>query len=198
MMTDVFKPQKKFTNEEIISAITFLDQVGKLTDEELKERDLQIGEVQKVNHFLGAVWNNESTMLPKQASTLLRLTPLLAQRGSTTVHNVILSAMPKVLEAYGKTTELTERKSYVDAIKTAGMVCMNRRLVATTRDNRLKELQMFEPFIGETPTYREAKARFFKRRGPSAGLLRSLNQQPANTVRRYTYNGAHINRSSYG
>ena len=196
MIANSFSPQKKFTNNEIISAITFLDQIGKLTDEELKKRDLKIGETQKINHFLGAVWCRESTLLPKQALTLLRLTPLLIERGSNTVHQVILTATPKVLEAYGKVTDLAEKKQYADVIKTAGRVCMDRRLGATLHENRVKEFQMFESFIGETPEYQEAKARFLKRNRPSARLLMSVGQQAVNATRlnpcrRYSGRGAY-------
>ena len=184
MIANSFSPQKKFTNNEIISAITFLDQIGKLTDEELKKRDLKIGEAQKVNHFLLAVQLGESTMLPKQAATLLRLTPLLAQKGSTTVHWVILAAMPRLLEAYQKTTNLEEKRTFAEVIKTAGQVCMSRRLGATTRENRSLELQMFEPFIGQTQIYREAKARFTKRRySPSLTLVKEATQQASNATR---------------
>lgn len=189
-----FAPQRKFTNEEIISAITFLAEVGKLNDEELTKRDLKIGEAQKVNHFLTAVAEGESTFLPKQAATLLRLTPLLLKRGSNTVHGVLLAATPRVLDAYQKTTDLDEKRSLAAAIKTAGMICVNKRLGATSRENRTLEFRMFEPFIGETPEYREAKARFLKRNHPSAALLREATSQAPNAVRWSVY-GSRYGRS---
>ena len=117
MMIDSITQRKRFTNEEIISAITFLDKVGKLTDEQLARRDLRIGETQMVNHFLAAVQEKESTCLPRQAATLLRLTPLLLKRGSNTVHHVILTATPWALEAYQKTTNLAEKRALAEAIK---------------------------------------------------------------------------------
>jgi len=163
MNTDAFKSQKKFSNEEIGSAITFLKEIEGKTDEELRTRDLKIGEVQKINHFLMAVRYRESTLLPKQAATLLRLTPILLPRGSNTVHNVILTATPTVVDAYGKATDLTEKRLFADAIKTAGVICMDKGLGPTTRENRLWEFKIFEPFIGQTRLYREAQARYNRR-----------------------------------
>ena len=186
-MTDSITPRKKFTNDEIIAAITFLDEIGGLTDEELKKRDLQIGEPQKVNHFLSAVGCGESTCLPKQAATLLRLTPLLLTRGSNTVHHVIAVAGPRAIAAYENATDLSEKRMLGEVIKTAGMVCVDRRLANVDRDRREHEFMMFEPFIGQTPEFRAAKARFLKRKYPSDRLFAEIRKQPVNAIRRYQY-----------
>jgi len=190
MINGRFTKRKMFTNDEIVSSLAFLAEIGRLSNEELKERGLKIGEAQKVNHFLSAVSRGESTCLPKQATTLLRLTPLLLERGSNTVHFVLMSAAPRVIDAYQKATDLEEKRTYADAIKTAGMISVSRRLGATTHDNRVKEFQMFEPFIGETPEYREAKEKFMKRNRIGRIALNSVGKQAESAVRVNPY-GVH-------
>ena len=196
MMTDSITPRKKFTNEEIIASISFLAEVGQLDDEKLRKRDLKIGEAQKVNHFIDAVREGESTCLPKQAATLLRLTPLLLERGSNTVHCVLLAITPVATDAYKKATDLSEKRSLAEAIKTAGMVCVNRRLGATSRENREIELMMFEPFIGKTPEYQMAKARFLKRNRLGMIALRDVGQQAENAIRVNPYGLRYYGRGS--
>ena len=193
-MTDSITPRRKFTNEEIIEAITFLTEVGNLNDEELNKRGLKIGETQKVNHFLDAVRVGESTCLPKQALTLTRLTPLLLKGGSNTVHRVLSDAVPRVLDMYQNATDLGEKRSLAEAIKAAGMVCVNRKLGATTREMREMELQMFEPFIGKTPEYQDAKTRFFRRSRHGSIALKDVGRQPENVARLYPYGSSYYGR----
>ncbi|MBR6412154.1 MAG: hypothetical protein IKS41_03210 [Alphaproteobacteria bacterium] len=197
MINGRFTKRKMFTNDEIVSSLAFLAEIGRLSNEELKERGLKIGEAQKVNHFLSAVSRGESTCLPKQATTLLRLTPLLLERGSNTVHFVLMSAAPRVIDAYQKATDLEEKRTYADAIKTAGMISVSRRLGATTHDNRVKEFQMFEPFIGETPEYREAKEKFMKRNRYSKTLLNSIGKQATGAVRINPYGRRYTGQNTY-
>ena len=189
MMRDSILPRKRFTNDEIIAAIVFLDGVGKLNDDELKARGLQIGDAQKVNHFLSALSLGESTCLPKQAATLLRLTPLLLESGSNTVHHVFSVAVPRAVDAYQKATDLDEKRELAEAIKTAGMVCVDRRLGSIERERRENEFKMFEPFVGTVPAFCEAKARFMKRRYPSERLFAEIGQQPTNAIRMYQWGG---------
>ena len=163
--------KSKLTDAEIGSAISFINAMGKLSDEELRARDLQIGEPQQINHFLMAVINKQSTMLPEQAMTLLRLTPILLPKGSRTVHHVILTAGPRVKELFEQATELSDKKRYAEVLKTAGAVCMSRRLCSIDRELREKEFALFKPFIGDTLAYKNARERFDARGiGPKSPL----------------------------
>ncbi|MDY6408081.1 MAG: hypothetical protein SPL08_05235 [Pseudomonadota bacterium] len=185
MVNNFVSAPKKFTNQEIISALSFLDEVGKLSDEALEKRGLKIGDTQKINHFLSAVGLRETTCLIKQATTLLRLTPLLIKGGSNTVHLVLLNMTPRVIEAYQNAPDLDTKRSLAQVIKTAGMVCISPKLGPTMRDRRETEFQMFCPFIGETPAFREAYDRFIKRGRVSQTLIASAAAQSPNAVRIY-------------
>ena len=74
-----------------------------------------------------------------------------------------------------------------EAIKTAGMVCVDRRLGSIERERRENEFKMFEPFVGTVPAFCEAKARFMKRRYPSERLFAEIGQQPTNAIRMYQW-----------
>jgi len=164
-------PLKKFSNEELKSLIVFINQFSGLSDEQLRQRDLQIGEPQKINHFLSAASIKEITITPSQAVTLLRLTPILLPKGSQTVHAAIALATPIVRESFSAATDLTEKRRLAGVLKQAGLVCMNKRLGPTSVENRSKELEWFKEFIGETPEYKAAKARYeYRHRSPSMAL----------------------------
>ena len=168
----IYAPQKKLTTEEIASAIIFVNKMGKLSDEALLKRDLQFGEAQKVNHFLSAVHEQQSNLLPEQAVTLMRLLPVLVTKGSQTVHAVILAMGPVVKQMYEQTTELDEKRRLAGVMKTSGMICVGRRLASTSHESRKKELELFESFIGDTKEYKDAVARFNKVRYHGIQLIK--------------------------
>jgi len=176
MYTKIPAP-KKFSNEELKSLIIFMNQFGGLSDEQLRQRDLKIGEPQKINHFLVAANLREVTITPAQAVTLLRLTPILLPKGSQAVHSAIIAATPIVRESYAAATDLEEKRRLAGVLKQAGLVCMNKRLGPTSIDNRLREFEMFKDFVGETPEYRAAKARFEYRHRPHLTSLRDVARE---------------------
>ena len=168
---------KKFSNEELKSLIVFMNQFTGLSDEQLRQRDLKIGEPQKINHFLVAAGLREVTITPAQAVTLLRLTPILLPKGSQAVHSVIAMATPIVRESYAAATDLEEKRRLAGVLKQAGLVCMHKRLGPTSIENRLREFEMFKDFIGATPEYRSAKARFEYRHRPHLLSLRDVARE---------------------
>ena len=170
-------PLKRFSNEELKSLIIFINQFKGLSDEQLRRRDLKIGEPQKVNHFLVAANLKELTVTPEQAVTLLRLTPILLPKGSQAVHSAVMVAAPIVKESFMQATDLSEKRRLADALKQSGLVCMNKRLGATTIENRLKEFDLFKDFIGETPEYKAARARFEYRHRPHYVSIKSVGQE---------------------
>ena len=172
-------PLKRFSNEELKSLIIFINQFKGLSDEQLRRRDLKIGEPQKINHFLVAANLKELTVTPEQAVTLLRLTPILFPKGSQAVHSAVMVAAPIVKESFMQATDLSEKRRLADALKQSGLVCMNKRLGATTIENRLKEFDLFKDFIGETPEYRAARARFEYRHRPHYLSIKSVGKEAA-------------------
>ncbi|MBQ7412803.1 MAG: hypothetical protein IJV07_00810 [Alphaproteobacteria bacterium] len=171
-----------FTEKELIESIQFMNELGRMTDDALAQRGLQIGEPQKIYHFIRAVRSRQSTLLPKQAETLLRLTPLLAPKGSNMVHDAILTGAPLVKSLYEQSTTLEDKKRYAAAMKTAGMVCVSKRLGATSYENRTQEYALFKPFIGDTQEYRESEDRFQRRKNVGRNALADAAKEPVQVM----------------
>lgn len=169
-----------FTEKELVESIQLMNELGRLTDNALKKRDLRIGEPQKIYHFIRAVRSQQSTLLPKQAETLLRLTPVLLPKGSNLVHDVILTGAPLVKSLYEQATTLEDKKRYAAAMKTAGMICVNKRLGATSYENRKQEFALFKPFIGDTPEYQRSVKNFPYHKNISLRALADASKVPVN------------------
>ena len=81
---------------------------------------------------------------------------LLAAKSCMTVHSGILMAVPVVKELYEQDPKSEEGQKYEALLKTAGKVCFNKRLNATTEERRIQEFMMFKSIIGDTPEYTQA------------------------------------------
>ena len=98
------------------------------------------------------------------------------------VHDAILTGAPPVKSLYEQSTTLEDKKRYAAAMKIAGMVCVSKRLGATSYENRKWEYALFEPFIGDTPAYRESLERFQRRRNIGRNALADSAKGPVQVV----------------
>ena len=152
---------KKLSLLEVGQAIKSMNDFGR--DEWLEEKKLRPEEVQQVIRFITALNGKQiSRLLPNNAVTLLRLTPgLLEAKSSFTVHDAIKYGAPVVLDLMNKAPEESpEKQFYHNLMATAGRVCFDKRLAATDENRRLDEFEMFRPFVGQTPDYKTALAKY--------------------------------------
>ena len=170
----------KFKTDDLVDSIQLINSLCKLRKEDLLNREMKPGEVQKIYRFLAAVKEKKSTLLPSQALTLMKMTPVLFPLGKNIVHDIVQVAAPTVKSVYEQVTKtmqqpLTEEeykkcleglRSCKDAMETAGHVCMRRGMDSLPSERRKAEFDIFGPFIGETPKFKENLAHFQARRKP--------------------------------
>ena len=160
-MTTLLSRMQKLTFDEVGQAVSSVSKLGQ--EKDLENRRLSPSEVQKVIRFITAVRNGQiSRLLPKDAVTLLRLTPALVEaKSSFTVHNAIRTAAPVVKALYERAPEQSpEKVFYRSVMVTAARACFDRRLSATGENRRLDEFELFRPFVDRMPEYRNALAQY--------------------------------------